>query len=348
MKNIDIVVVCVPTPVDDDKLPNLTYINSALGSVGRSLMSKQLVIIESTVYPGYCEGTGKQLLESTSSLLAGRDFHLVHCPERINPGDKKWNVSNIPRVIGGIDDESVEVAKEFYSRITSGKLHTVSNMAEAEASKMVENAFRDINIAFVNELARSFDGTNVDIYSVLEASNTKPFGYMSFMPGLGVGGHCIPVDPYYLIESAKSRNFTHSFLQLAREINDGMVNYVASKITNFIEHSKLENPRIGLLGLTYKPNVADTRESQPLRLLEALRSKGLAVQGFDPFVKSDVLSEDAIFEWADIVVVAVNHSLFIDFESKINANSSIVAVIDAARMLDEKSLRSAVYVGIGR
>ncbi len=258
-----------------------------------------------------------------------------------------WNVANIPRVIGGINETSVKLAVKFYAKITSGQLHLVSNMAEAEASKMIENSFRDINIAFVNELARSFDGTDVNIHHVLKACATKPFGYMTFTPGMGTGGHCIPVDPYYLIASAKSRNFTHSLLQLARETNDAMVNYVYEKINEQAEISGLPSLQIGIFGLTYKPNVSDVRESQSIRLVELLRSRGLSVKTHDPLVESDTKSENDLFEWANIIVLAVNHDTYLNFEDKINSSRNIAAVVDVANMIDAQKLQRAVYRGVG-
>lgn len=346
-EDTDIFVVCVPTPIADDKQPNLSYINSALESVGKVLQKGQLVVIESTVFPGYCESIGKPILEGVSGLTAGEDFYFAHCPERINPGDSIWNIANIPRVIGGVDSQSTKLAVAFYSKITSGDLRTVLNMSEAEASKMIENAFRDINIAFVNEMARSFDGTDVDIYRVLEASASKPFGFMSFTPGMGVGGHCIPVDSHYLIASANERNFTHSFLSLAREINDDMVNYIHDKIVAYIAKTELKNPRIGIFGLTYKPNVPDIRESQSIRLVKLLRSEGLEVKSYDPIVESDVESEDDLFKWADVVVIAVQHDSFVDFEQKINLAHNISMVVDPAHMIDSSSLKRADYGGVG-
>lgn len=345
--NVDIFVICVPTPITEDKQPDLKYIDRALTSVGKVLQKGQLVIIESTVFPGYCENIGKSILENSSGLTAGVDFYFAHCPERVNPGDANWNVANIPRVIGGFNEESTKAAMAFYSKITSGELHPVLNMAEAEASKMIENAFRDINIAFVNEMAQSFDGTNINIYRVLEASASKPFGFMPFTPGMGVGGHCIPVDPYYLIASASQRNFKHSFLSLARYINDSMVSYIYEKIVAQIKESRLNNPRIGIFGLTYKPNVSDVRGSQSIRLMKLLQSKGLAVKSYDPIVESDIELEDDLFEWANIVVVAVNHDLFVDFERKINLARNVSVVIDTAHMINPDSLKRASYRGIG-
>ncbi len=280
-------------------------------------------------------------------MSADQDFFLAHCPERINPGDKKWNIANIPRVIGGTNELSVSRAKIFYSRVTNGHIQTVANMAEAVASKMIENAFRDVNIAFVNEMARSFDGTNINIYRVLDAAATKPFGYMEFLPGMGVGGHCIPIDPHYIISAAKERGFEHAFLQLARDINDGMVDYVIDKIIKFINKNHVTNPRIGVLGLTYKPNIADTRESQSLRLIEKLNRQGFETKAYDPFVKSDSSSEHEVIEWANIIITAVDHEAFVNLATLINEKQGVSVVIDTANMIRPKDLLYAKYEGIG-
>lgn len=319
----DIVLVCVPTSIHTDKIPNLMYINSALTDVGANLRAGQLVSIESTVYPGYCETIGREILESGSGLRAGEDFYLVHCPERINPGDKHWTITNIPRVIGGSNKASLDEGLRFYKTITEGDIYSVENMAEAEASKMVENAFRDINIAFVNELAKSFDGTGVDIMNVINASSTKPFGYMPFYPGLGVGGHCIPVDPEYLISAAKERGFDHEILKVARHINDGMVQYVVDKLARFVSGRDGPKPTILILGLTYKPNIGDTRESQAIRLSELLMSNDYLVRTYDPYISSTDENIASLLNVAEVVILATAHDSFSDLVDQLNGYPNV-------------------------
>lgn len=344
----DVILVCVPTPIKADKTPNLTCINEALNDVGKNLQKGQLVSIESTVYPGYCEEIGREILETTSGLRAGDDFYLVHCPERISPGDGNWSVANIPRVIGGINVISLDKGAQFYQTITEGRIHSVKNMAEAEAAKMVENAFRDINIAFVNELARSFDGTNVDIKNVIDASATKPFGYMPFYPGLGVGGHCIPVDPEYLISAAKNRGFEHEIMKLARRVNDGMVGHVADKLKVLITTNGILKPRIAILGLAYKPNIADTRESQALRLRDLLISRGYDVMTYDPYVSPSNKTIESSLKRVNIVILATAHHSFSNLVEQINDHSNIKIVLDTTNSLDGSDLNKARYSGIGR
>ena len=339
---VDIVVVCVPTPIHADKSPDLSHINDALTQVGKHLHMGQLVSIESTVFPGYCETIGRHILESESGLVAGSDFCLVHCPERVNPGDNVWHVGNIPRVLGAVNEKSAVIGKRFYADITKGGVFVTQNMDEAEAAKMVENTFRDINIAFVNELAKSFDGTNVSLASVIDAASTKPFGYMPFRPGLGVGGHCIPVDPEYLIDAARTRGFRHDLIINARRVNDSMVDFVVNKI-----QKNASGSAIALLGLTYKPGVADLRESQAMRLRNALVEKGYSVVAYDPLVKSDVENIEDALAGADTVIIATAHEEFSGIEGRINNCSSITLAFDAGQSIRPALLKRAKHMGIG-
>lgn len=348
VKDSDIILICVPTPINSDKTPNLSYINGALKDLGKHLKQGQLVSIESTVYPGYCETIGREILESASGLRAGEGFYLVHCPERVNPGDEKWNVSNIPRVIGGNDMLSLEKGVQFYKTITKGSIHSVNNMAEAEASKMVENAFRDINIAFVNELAKSFDDTNIDIMNVINASATKPFGYMPFYPGLGVGGHCIPVDPEYLISAAKGRGFDHEILKVARHINDGMIYYIADKLDKLCSSHYISSPNILILGLAYKPNVGDMRESQAVRLKELLISRGYPVKAYDPHVSPANENTASLLNDTEVVILATAHDSFNGLVDQLNNHPEIKLIIDTTNKLDSTLLEFAQYSGVGR
>ncbi len=342
VKSSNVVIVCVPTPINEDKTPDLTFINKALDGVGKNLTIGQLVSIESTVYPGYCESIGRKILETSSGLIAGKDFYLVHCPERINPGDKVWGVWNIPRVLGALNEKSAKVAKSFYSKITTGDIFITRNITEAETAKMIENAFRDINIAFVNELAKSFNGTEVSVLNVIKAAATKPFGYMPFYPGLGVGGHCIPVDPEYLISAARNRGFNHELLISARKINNDMVDFVVDQIKKNSKGNK-----IAFLGLTYKPNIPDLRESQAVRLRDALSTEGYEIITYDPFVDSMVNSlEDSLIE-ASTVIIATGHKEFRDIEPAIMKCGTVTLVFDTARIIKPHRLTNIDFRGIG-
>ena len=224
LNEADIVLICVPTPVDEMYYPDLEPVISAATLSATHLKPGALVVLESTVNPGVSEEVIMPLFEKHGHRI-GKDVFLAHCPERINPGDEKWNVTNIPRVVGSVDAPGLEKALEFYRSIVDGEIRPMKSIREAEAVKVVENSFRDINIAFVNELARSFDVLGIDVKDVIQGAATKPFSFMPHYPSCGVGGHCIPVDPYYLIERAKKSGFDHRFLKIAREINNAMPAY---------------------------------------------------------------------------------------------------------------------------
>ncbi|GAG02100.1 unnamed protein product, partial [marine sediment metagenome] len=218
LNNADCIIVCVPTPIDESYRPDLKFVISAMRTVSKYLKNDSIVILESTVAPGTTEEIAARIL-GESGFKAGVDFYVAHCPERIDPGNKKWTVRNIPRVVGGINKQSTNIAYAFYVEILNSEVIKMSTVKAAEAVKIVENTFRDVNIAFVNELAKSFDKIGIDTVEVIKGASTKPFGFMAHYPGCGVGGHCIAIDPYYLIEKAEKSGFNHKFLKLAREIN---------------------------------------------------------------------------------------------------------------------------------
>lgn len=347
----DIVVICVPTPVYADKTPDVSIINSCLQQVAGQLKPGQLLIIESTVHPGYCEDIAVPILEKCSQLRVGEDVFLAHCPERINPGDKKWNVKNIPRVLGGINNKSLKLAEECYGSILDAEVHLMKSITEAEAVKIVENTFRDINIAFVNELAMSFEKTGIDITNVIAGASTKPFGFMAHYPSIGVGGHCIPVDPYYLIESAKNRGYNHRFLSLAREINEGMVAYLFKKIENAIEEQNLDRDGLKLvvLGIAYKQNQSDTRESPGIRFAKHAKNNRYEVKMYDPYVndKSDFKSVDQALSWADVAVIATAHDEFREL-SMANFEEMGVKIVTDGQNILENNTSEIAYIGVGR
>src|SRR3989338_4923376 len=263
IREADIIIICVPTPVHEDHTPDFTPVKEATKRVAEFLRKEQVVILESTVSPGSSENIVIPLLERISGLRAGQDFSFAHCPERINPGDPQWNIEYIPRVVGGVDERSTEQAVGFYRSILQGPVTQMGSVKEAEAVKIVENSFRDINIAFVNELAMSFATMGIDVTNVLQGASTKPFAFMAHDPGCGVGGHCIPVDPYYLIDTAKQNGFLHRFLSLSRSINAGMPKYAADLLTEGLRELNIpvKGTKTALLGLAYKPDIDDDRES---------------------------------------------------------------------------------------
>ncbi len=335
----DIIAVCVPTPVDKKYLPNLNPIKSAINSIRDNLKQGSLIIIESTINPGVTEEVIKPILEER--WKDGFDYYLAHCPERINPGDEKWNVENLPRVLGSTTDKGLSSAYNFYTSILTSEVKKMSSIKAAEAVKIVENSFRDINIAFVNELAKSFDTLGIDTVEVIKGAATKPFGFMAHYPSCGVGGHCIPVDPYYLIERAKEQGFNHSFLKLAREINKSMPRYTVEIITEELNKQGMavNGTKIGILGVSYKGNVGDIRESPAFEIIEMLRKKKAELKIYDPYVKDKSNSSLNDVLNCPCVVLLSDHNEFKDLDY-----SHAKVVIDGKNFLD----KSKNYRGIGR
>jgi len=313
LKKADIFLICVPTPVDDAYYPDLTPVKNAATLIAQHAKKGALVVLESTVNPGVSEEIVKPIFEKAGKIV-GSDVYLAHCPERINPGDAKWNVTNIPRVVGSFDEEGLALALDFYQSIVDAEIRPMKSIREAEAVKIVENSFRDINIAFVNELARSFDVLGIDTKDVIDGAATKPFAFMAHYPSCGVGGHCIPVDPYYLIERAKQSGFDHRFLKIAREINNGMPEYTVELLQDALNDEKLpvNGTTVGVLGITYKANIDDLRESPALKIIEALRRHKAKVITYDPHVPAHS-TEQTLAEFlkkADAVILATDHREF--------------------------------------
>jgi nucleotide sugar dehydrogenase len=354
IKDAAIVIICVPTPVHLDYTPDLEPVISATEGVAKNLKQGQLVILESTVNPGVCDDVVLPILEEQSGLVAGQGFYLAHCPERINPGDTKWNVENINRVVGGFDEVSVNKAKTFYESIITGNVKQMNSLKEAEAVKVVENAFRDINIAFVNELAMSFSHLNIDVVNVIQGAATKPFSFMPHFPGAGVGGHCIPVDPYYLIEYAKKNGFYHEFLSLARRINNKMPHFTIEQLERGLNEYKLaiNGTRIAVLGVAYKGNIDDDRESPSYEIIKLLKERGADVVIYDPYVlrKSTVKTLDEALIDTKAIIIATAHSSFKDITPEILKAQGVHVVVDGRNCLNKEAFIEAglIYRGIGR
>lgn len=352
--NSDIFIICVPTPVLDDYTPDLQPVKDATETVAKYLRKGNYVVIESTINPGVCDEIIIPLLEEKTKLKAGVDFDVAHCPERINPGDPHWNVYNIPRNIGTTRKEATEFLANFYRSFIDAPINEMPDLKTVEATKIIENTFRDINIAFVNELAKSFDVLGIDILTVIKGASNKPFAFMPHYPGCGVGGHCIPVDPYYLIERASKSGFDHKFLKIAREINNSMPAYTVELLTNALnEHCKpIKNTAIGLLGLSYKANVGDLRESPALKIKELLIQKGADLKIYDPYFEdlSNVSSLDELLDKSYAIVVATDHNEFRHINSELLKKYDIKIVIDGKNCLDKEEIKlnGIYYKGIGR
>lgn len=315
LKDVDIAVVCVPTPVDKDKNPNLTAVKGAVLGAVKNLQPGSLLVVESTINPGVCDEVVIPLIEAETDHIVGKTLYVAHCPERINPGDPKWHVGNINRVLGADSEEALNLAYEFYDKLVDAKIMKMGSIKEAEACKVVENSFRDINIAFVNELAMSFDKLGINVKNVIDGAATKPFAFMAHYPGIGVGGHCIPVDPYYLIEYARSNGFDHKFLSLARTINESMPVYAVTKLEEALitkTGKTLEGAKVAILGLSYKADVADDRESPSYIVIDALKKRGATVTTYDPHMleESSAKTLDEALSGKEAVVLVTGHGEF--------------------------------------
>ena len=353
LKNSDVFIVCVPTPVLNDYTPDLEPVKSAVKIVSKFLLKGQYVVIESTINPGVCEEVVQPILEESTGLKAGVDFDIIHCPERINPGDPKWNVYNIPRNIGSTSNRATKVMAELYRSFISAEINEMPDLKTAEATKIIENTFRDINIAYVNELAKSFDVLGIDLMTVIKGASNKPFAFMPHFPSCGVGGHCIPVDPYYLIERAKQSGFDHKFLKLAREINNSMPSYTIDMLNNALNYfeKSIKNTKIGLLGLSYKSDVGDIRESPSLKIKQLLILKGAELDIYDPYFPelSTNDSLESVLENCFAIVISTDHTVFKNITPEDLIKYGVKIVIDGKNCLNKLAIQSKgiYYKGIG-
>lgn len=353
LKGSNVFIITVPTPIHNDFSPDYSYVLSAVETCIPFLTKDCHIVLESTVNPGTCKELIIPLLLEKSQLRVGRDYNLAHCPERINPGDAHWTIYNINRNIGSITKQrNNEIAAFYQSFLTDATINQVSSIEIAEATKIVENTFRDINIAFVNELAKSFDAMHINLKETLSAAANKPFGFMPHWPGCGVGGHCIAVDPYYLIRQAQKSGFDHKFVKLAREINTSMPLYTIERLVSGLNQISLpvKGTTVAVLGLAFKPNIQDTRESPSWELIKELNKLGARVKVYDPFVKTATPSLKAALTGTDAVIIATGHDVFVSSLPKLLRTSTVKLVIDGRNCLDKKTLQKnkIVYKGIGQ
>ena len=332
LKDCEHIVISVPTPLTDYQ-PDLSYVKAAARTIAENISKDQVIILESTTYPGTTIEVLIPEIESLSELKAGKDFHVGYSPERIDPGNETWNFKNTPKVISGIDDNSTKKIKNFYEKIID-EVVEVSGTKEAEMVKLLENTYRHVNIAFINELAILCNMLDIDIWEVVEAAKTKPFGFESFRPGPGVGGHCIPIDPNYLSFKTRQIGKPVRFVELAQEINNTMPSYIVSRILEKMNslQKPMKNSNILILGVAYKKDISDTRESPSIDIIENLVSKGVNVSFYDPYVESldlnvSVNKEQDInnFDNYDLILFHTSHSEF----SKINFQEMDVPIFDA-------------------
>jgi UDP-N-acetyl-D-glucosamine dehydrogenase len=320
LRDVDAVIICVPTPLRKTKEPDISYILAAAEQVAAHLHSPQLVILESTTYPGTTNEVLLPMLEGTG-LKLDADFYLAFSPERVDPGNSQFHTRNIPKVVGGVTNMSTEIAATLYQTIVQ-RVHKVSGARVAETAKLLENTFRSVNIALVNELAQLCYHLGIDSWEVINAAATKPFGFMPFFPGPGIGGHCIPLDPHYLSWKARLHGFEARFISLAEEVNSHMPRHVVQLIQDGLnmQEKSLKGSRILILGVAYKRDINDVRESPALAVIEQLLHKGAHVSYHDPFIPEtrldgqgslhSVALDDSTLSEADCVVIVTDHSGF--------------------------------------
>ncbi len=341
--SFDAAIITVPTPLKES-LPDLSFIEAAATALGPLLRPGAIVVLESTTYPGTTEELLVPLLEACSGMTAGREFHVGYSPERIDPGNRRWGLVNTPKVVSGVNEDSLRAVEALYTRLVD-RVVPVSGCKEAELTKLLENTFRHVNIALVNEIAMFARELGVDVWETIDAASTKPFGFMRFTPGPGVGGHCLPVDPTYLswqVRRQLRRSFR--FVELANDVNDHMPDHVVLRITAGLNRSRkpVNGSTVLVLGLAYKPNTGDVRESPALRIVELLTHLGADVQVVDSHVEPHrcppgirlVELTDARVEAADAVVIVTDHD---DIDYRI-LDQSMTWVLDTRRRMTSKEV----------
>lgn len=286
VKNVDFIAICVPTPLDRHQQPDISYVKSSTEAIARYLTKNTMVVLESTTYPGTTEELVKQILEDGSGLRCGKDFYLGFSPERVDPGNLIYKTKNTPKVVGGVGKDATEVIAAMYRAVLEGDVYEVSSPAVAEMEKILENTYRNINIGLINELAILCDRMGISIWEVIEAAKTKPYGFQAFYPGPGLGGHCIPLDPYYLSWKAREYGFHTSMIESSMMVNDKMPEYCvdrAARILNRFEKS-LKGSKVLVVGVAYKQDIDDYRESPALEVIELLKDSGAIVEYYDPWI----------------------------------------------------------------
>ena len=353
VSELDCILICVPTPLNSNREPDMSFIVSTARQIAPHLRGEQMVILESTTYPGTTRDVLIPELESGSGLKANQDFYVVYSPEREDPNNKNFTTSTIPKVVGADSDYALECANTLYLSYVN-KTVPVSSTRAAEATKLMENIFRAVNIALVNELKVIFDRMDIDIWEVIQAASTKPFGYMPFYPGPGLGGHCIPIDPFYLTWKAREYGIPTRFIELAGEINVGMPEYVVKKILLALNDRgiSLKGSRVLILGFAYKKNIDDDRESPSYKIMELLLQYGAQVEFHDPYIKSIRTKREypqffgkkrvplKNLDQFDVAVILTDHSEY-DFETIVSQSNLVVDTRNAcAKIKSDKIIKA--------
>ena len=352
VKDVDFIAICVPTPLDSHQQPDISYVKDSTIAISKHLKPGTMVVLESTTYPGTTEELIKPILEEGSGLKCGEDFYLGFSPERVDPGNKQFKTKNTPKVVGAIGKDATEVIAKMYREVLVGDVHEVSSPAVAEMEKILENTYRNINIGLVNELAILCDRMNISLWEVVDAAKTKPYGFQAFYPGPGLGGHCIPLDPYYLTWKAREYGFHTSMIEASMMINDKMPEYCVDRAAKVLNRAKkaLNGSKVLVLGVAYKADIDDYRESPAIDVIEILQREGANVDFFDPYIPkfrahgkeyvgiADISPE--VISSYDIVFVAAAHTN-VDYDM-IEQNAQ--AIFDSKNAMKDVKNREKIEV----
>ena len=317
---LDFIAICVPTPLDEYRQPDISYVQNSSKEIAKYLKKGAMVVLESTTYPGTTEELVKPILEEGSGLICGVDFYLGFSPERVDPGNLIYNTKNTPKVVGALGEDALEVISHMYSTVLDGDVFKTSSPAVAEMEKLLENTYRNVNIALVNELAILCDKMGINVWEVIDAAKTKPYGFQAFYPGPGIGGHCIPLDPYYLSWKAREYGFHTTMIEAAANINDRMPEYCVERMSRILnaQGKLLEGSRILLSGVAYKQDIDDYRVSPAIKVMELLENKNVIVDFYDPYIRRikleyrevwglDSIDDDSLSSY-DLVIITTAHT----------------------------------------
>lgn len=353
VKEVDFIAICVPTPLDQHQEPDISYVRSSAEEVARYLKKGAMVVLESTTYPGTTEELIKPILEKGSGLKCGEDFFLGFSPERVDPGNLIYKTKNTPKVVGAVGEDAAEVISAMYRAILEGEVFTVSSPAVAEMEKILENTYRNINIGLVNEIGRLCEEMGISIWEVIDAAKTKPYGFQAFYPGPGLGGHCIPLDPYYLTWKAREYGFHTTLIENSMVINDGQPKYCVERAIHILNRQRkaINGARVLVLGISYKQDIDDYRESPAIRVIKELRKVGAEVTYYDSFVpefhnmygesgKSIPILTPEVIKEADLVMVTCAHT-HVDY-GMVQANAR--AVFDTKNVMKNVVKRDNIEV----
>lgn len=350
IKDVDFIAICVPTPLDKHQEPDISCVRDSSIAVSKYLKSGTMVVLESTTYPGTTEELIKPILEEGSGLKCGQDFYLGFSPERVDPGNLIYKTKNTPKVVGAIGDDAAEVISAMYRAVLEGDIHTVSSPAIAEMEKILENTYRNINIGLINEIGRLCHKMGISVWEVIDAAKTKPYGFQAFYPGPGLGGHCIPLDPYYLTWKAREYGFHTTLIESSMVINDGQPAYCVDRAMHILNRQKkaINGSKVLVLGVAYKQDVDDYRESPAIRVIEQLEKIGADVEYFDPWVAEyrengklvkgiESISPEVVAKY-DLVMITTGHTN-VDYQMVINNAQAVFDTKNVTKgMIDNGNL----------